>query len=67
MKIVQTGDLTVQVPIEQNDEIGYLASSFNTMTSNLKNVIDRNSELIKKCMRPVTCTKCLNMTPCAAR
>ena len=48
MKIVQTGDLTVQVPIEQNDEIGYLASSFNTMTSNLKNVIDRNSELIKK-------------------
>lgn len=48
MKIVQTGNLEVQVPVEQNDEIGYLANAFNTMTSSLKDVIHRNSLLMKQ-------------------
>lgn len=45
MKTVQTGDLSVRVPVEKQDEIGYLADSFNTMISNLSNVIHRNTEL----------------------
>lgn len=48
MEIVQTGNLDVQVPLEQDDEIGYLASAFNTMTSSLKDVIHRNSLLMKQ-------------------
>lgn len=45
MKTVQTGDLSIRVPVEKQDEIGYLADSFNTMISNLSNVIHRNTEL----------------------
>ncbi len=45
MKQVQTGDLSVQVPIKSNDEIGYLAKSFNSMIYNLNQVMKRNTEL----------------------
>lgn len=32
------GNLAVQVAVKSNDEIGYLARTFNTMVSNIKNV-----------------------------
>lgn len=46
MKIVQTGDLSVQVPLINDDEIGYLAKSFNRMFQNLNSVINRNTALV---------------------
>jgi len=36
---VASGDLTQQVPIIRKDEIGILASTFNSMTSQLRNLI----------------------------
>lgn len=46
MKVVQTGDLSVQVPLINDDEIGYLAKSFNRMLQNLNSVINRNTALV---------------------
>jgi len=48
MKVVQTGDLSVQVNIKNHDEIGYLANAFNTMTKNLGSFMDENNDLIKE-------------------
>ncbi|NLZ49077.1 MAG: sensor histidine kinase [Clostridiales bacterium] len=48
MKIVENGDLSVQVEVKNNDEIGYLASSFNRMILRLKNNIEKNTQLVKE-------------------
>lgn len=48
MRIVQTGDLSVQAPVKNNDEIGYLAKAFNTMVLHLKTELDKNTLLIKE-------------------
>ena len=37
--IIAGGDLTEKVDIDNNDEIGELASSFNTMVENIKNLV----------------------------
>lgn len=42
---VRGGDLGVQVRVHNKDEIGYLADSFNMMTTNLEQVMLRNTEL----------------------
>jgi two-component system sensor histidine kinase YesM len=47
MKIVQTGDFSVRVNIKNHDEIGYLATAFNSMTENLDCYIAENQKLIK--------------------
>ncbi len=38
-QIVTTGDLTVQAPVESQDEIGLLANAFNTMTTQLRQIL----------------------------
>lgn len=38
-KIISEGDLTQQVSIKNNDEIGMLAKAFNTISFNLKNLV----------------------------
>lgn len=48
MKKVQDGDLTVQVKIKNNDEIGYLARSFNKMILRITEILDRNTQLVKE-------------------
>lgn len=47
MKHVQNGDLSVQVETKSNDEIGYLARSFNKMIRRITEILDRNTQLIK--------------------
>jgi two-component system sensor histidine kinase YesM len=48
MKLVQNGDLTVQVKVKNNDEIGYLAKSFNRMIVHIKDILDKNTQLVKE-------------------
>ena len=48
MKQVQNGDLTVQVPVKSNDEIGYLTKSFNTMVSRIQTMMLKNTQLVKE-------------------
>lgn len=48
MRIVENGELSVQVEVKNNDEIGYLASSFNRMTLRLKDNIEKNTQLVKE-------------------
>jgi Putative regulator of cell autolysis len=48
MKLVQNGDLSVQVETTKNDEIGYLASSFNQMIQRITEILDKNTQLIKE-------------------
>lgn len=45
MKEVQKGNLTVHSSVHSNDEIGYLASSFNQMVDNLRLYIEKNTRL----------------------
>lgn len=45
MKEVQKGNLTVHSTVHSNDEIGYLASSFNQMVDNLRLYIEKNTRL----------------------
>ncbi len=54
VKRMQSGELTVELPIQNEDEIGYLTNAFNTMAARLnafitdleKLVSDRTSELV---------------------
>jgi len=48
MKDVETGNLDVEVPIENNDEIGKLADTFNTMTAQLKKYHEHLEELVEE-------------------
>lgn len=48
MKVVQKGDLSVSVEAKNNDEIGYLAKSFNKMILQLNVIMDRNTQLVKE-------------------
>lgn len=48
MKQVQNGDLTVQVEVKNNDEIGYLARSFNKMILHILEILDKNTQLVKE-------------------
>lgn len=48
MKEVQKGDLSVQMEVTNNDEIGYLARSFNKMIIQIKETLDKNMQLVKE-------------------
>ncbi|MGB8450711.1 MAG: histidine kinase [Anaerocolumna sp.] len=48
MKQIQNGDLSVQVEAKNNDEIGYLARSFNKMILHLIEILDKNTQLVKE-------------------
>ncbi len=48
MRQVQDGDLSVQVPVKNHDEIGYLTESFNTMVSRLQATMQKNTRLVKE-------------------
>ncbi len=48
MKLVEKGDLTVQVPVKSHDEIGYLGDSFNNMVSQLQTTMVKNTQLVKE-------------------
>ena len=45
---VQNGDLNVQIDNNSNDEFGHLASSFNIMTSNIKQLVSNIIDLAGK-------------------
>ena len=45
---IAKGDLDIYVDVESNDEIGLVAASFERMTVNLKDVIDRISFALKE-------------------
>lgn len=46
MKKVQGGNLQVEFPGQRHDEIGYLGSSFNSMISQIKSMMDENIKLV---------------------
>jgi two-component system sensor histidine kinase YesM len=48
MKQVQNGDLSVQVEVKNNDEIGYLAVSFNKMILRISEILEENTQLVKE-------------------
>lgn len=48
MKAVEGGDLTVRVPVEGHDETGYLSESFNNMTVQVAETLNRNTQLVKE-------------------
>ena len=48
MREVEQGNLTVRISVNNHDEIGYLASSFNRMTDHLQQFIAKNTALIKE-------------------
>lgn len=48
MKEVQEGNLNLQVPVQNDDEIGYLATSYNNMIRHLEQAVDENTTLIKE-------------------
>lgn len=48
MRKVESGDLDVQAPVQTQDEIGYLALSFNRMVNHLRQFIFRNTQLVKE-------------------
>ncbi|MDQ3843737.1 MAG: ATP-binding protein, partial [Bacteroidota bacterium] len=45
---VNAGDLQVKVPVEVNDEIGYLAYHFNLMTESLRNYAEEMENLVAR-------------------
>ncbi|NLP33874.1 MAG: histidine kinase [Clostridiales bacterium] len=48
MKQVQNGYLSVQVEVKNQDEIGYLAKSFNKMVRRIQETLNKNTQLIKE-------------------
>ena len=48
MKQVQDGNLKVRAEITSHDEIGYLAESFNSMITQVNNMMDKNTKLVKE-------------------
>ncbi|SDW66762.1 sensor histidine kinase [Paenibacillus sp. CF384] len=40
MKLVKEGNLTIQLPVKSNDELGLLASGFNTMLTRINQLLD---------------------------
>ncbi|WP_163537957.1 sensor histidine kinase [Gracilibacillus sp. YIM 98692] len=48
MRKINQGNLSVQFPTNRNDEIGYLGSSFNEMVSEIKNMLEENTKLVKE-------------------
>jgi two-component system sensor histidine kinase YesM len=48
MKQVQDGDLSVHVEVKNNDELGYLARSFNIMILRITEILDKNTQLVKE-------------------
>lgn len=48
MKEVQGGNFKVEFPVERNDEIGYLGSSFNTMVNRISSMMEENIKLVKE-------------------
>lgn len=48
MKQVEDGVLSVQVDVENNDEIGYLALSFNKMVRRISEILNKNTQLVKE-------------------
>lgn len=48
MKEVEKGHLDLQATIRKQDEIGYLALSFNKMVQNLQKFIEKNTQLVKE-------------------
>lgn len=48
MKQVQHGDLSVQVEVKNQDEIGYLAKSFNKMIQRINITLEKNTQLVKE-------------------
>ncbi len=59
MKKVQNGDLTVQTEIVNNDEVGEIASNFNQMTTQLRDMarqIDTTAEQVQSASRDLSHT-----------
>lgn len=48
MEQVQNGDLTVQAPVKNHDEIGYLTESFNIMVIRIQTMMSKNTQLVKE-------------------
>lgn len=48
MKEVQQGNLDVQTEIANNDEVGYLGRSFNKMVLQIKEMLEKNTLLVKE-------------------
>ena len=48
MRKVEDGDLSVQAPVQTQDEIGYLTLSFNRMVNNLRRFVLKNTQLVKE-------------------
>ena len=47
------GQALVAVPVKSGDEIGQLASAFNTMTRNLKDALERNESIVRGIADPM--------------
>jgi len=48
MKQVQEGDLNARYTVRSKDEIGYLGESFNQMISQIDNMMECNTQLVKE-------------------
>lgn len=46
VKQLDKGRYGIQVPVDARDEIGHLASTFNTMSAGLRNIIEKNNRLV---------------------
>lgn len=47
VKQMDKGNYGIQVPVDSKDEIGRLASTFNKMSTGLRNVVDKNNRLLE--------------------
>ena len=50
MKKIETGNFNISVPVDTEDEIGYLSISFNHMTNEINRLVVKvyETELVKK-------------------